>query len=588
MRWSILMVLGGCGVGELSIEVMEDEGATAQQKERWSSQDSPFLFSPDLETRLDALPASGEAAQIPWTGHYWPVSADTINFRWAGAASDSAAKKYERAFEGSGVEDAVSRANGIDGTTGQRSCASDAECSAARGEVCAKRPGRANGRCIPTWWGICHGWGPAAISWPEPKTAVTRNGVRFEVPDLKALASLVHERTRTKFVALRCETGAPAFAFDRYGRPTGGDCRDTNAGTYHVLIANYLGRFRQSFMIDRVVDDEVWNQPLRSFRVLSRRELTAAEANALVGVTGATYRFNPDARRLVQIEAEVKWIAGSEAAGGYVGSRIDLYTRADRYAYVLELDAAGKIIGGEWARSSKTSHPDFAWLPVGVAGPSVAGGAITYEQVRQLVLESATSSTGAAAPPADALVLPAGSWRTMGPFTAGEGTFAVELLGTGDADLYVRVGGPPSSALFDCRPYLSTSRESCAVRGPGQVWVAVHAATAATVTLRTRFTAGVAPARLSTSGTVKAGEMKVYAVTVTAGRAVVVRTSAANDVDLYVRLGSPPTTGAYDARGYTPTGNEVVRVVPRASGQLVLGVRGYSSSAFTLSAEEQP
>lgn len=576
MRWSVLGVLSsllGCGVAELSSMEEAEASGEARQKEEWSPADSPHLFGPGLEVRLDALPASGEAAQVPWAGSYWPVSRDAINFRWAG---ESPAKKYERAFGLSGVEDAVSRAHGIDGATG-RACTSEAQCEAQRGEVCGRRAGRSSGRCIPTWWGLCHAWAPAAILWPEPRVAVTRNGVRFEVQDLKALATLVHDRTRTKFAALRCDTDAPDFAFDRYGRPRDGACRDTNAGTFHVLLANYLGRFKQSFVEDRTIDDEVWNQPLRSFRVVTRRDVTAAEANRLVGATGATYRFNDGAVRLVAFVTEVKFITESDPGEGWVGARIDAYTRSDRYEYVLELDTAGKIVGGEWAGASRTSHPDFLWLPLGARDAAVAGGAIEYERVRQLVMESAAGATSAGV---TSFSLPRGAWRFFGPF-ASRAT-AVELTGTGDADLFVRVGGPVSAAVYDCRPWLATSNETCAVRAPGPIWVAVHAATPAVLTLRVRTAGG-----LSVSGTVRAGELKVYSLAASVGRAVVVRTAAAGDVDLYVRLGAAPSASVHDARGYTPSGDEAVRFVPRASGTLFIGVHGYEASAFTLTAAEE-
>ncbi len=51
-----------------------------------------------------------------------------------------------------------------------------------------------------------------------------------------------------------------------------------------------------------------------------------------------------------------------------------------------------------------------------------------------------------------------------------EGRYRFTLAGSGDADLYVRVGDAPSTQLFDCRPYLSSSDETCDVtisaRGP--------------------------------------------------------------------------------------------------------------------------
>jgi len=561
MRWSVLVVVMGCGVADVTVLDEAGEQEEARQKEEWSAADSPSLFGAGLELRLDALPASGEAAQVPWAGSYWPVMNDTINARWAGASSESPAKKYERAFGLSGVEDAVSRDHGIDGAAGQRACTRDSDCTAARGEVCGKRAGRSSGRCIPSWWGICHAWAPAAILWPQPRGPVTKNGVRFEVQDLKALASLVHDRTQTRFAALRCDSDSADFATDHYGRPLDGACRDTNAGTFHVLLANYLGRMRQSFVEDRTIDDEVWNQPLRSYRVVSRRELTAAEV--------AAWPFNAKAKRLVKVVTDVRFITETEPGVGFVGAP-DAYTATDRYEYVLELDAAGKIIGGEWTGASVGAHPDFLWLPLGPKDATVALGKIEYERVKALVLESAAA--GAPAGGRQSFTLAKGAWRTFGPFAPG--ALAVELSGTGDADLYVRTGGPASAAVFDCRPYLATSRERCAVSASsGPLYVAVHAAEAASVTLE-----------IVRGGSVAAGQLRVFSVPVRGGRAVTVRTASSRNVDVYVRLGAAPTLTVFDARAVSGSGNEAVRVVPAWSGTLVIGVYGREAAAFTLTA----
>lgn len=39
--------------------------------------------------------------------------------------------------------------------------------------------------------------------------------------------------------------------------------------------------------------------------------------------------------------------------------------------------------------------------------------------------------------------------------------------GSGDADLYVRKGGDPTDAVYDCRPYLSGNNETCTINSPG-------------------------------------------------------------------------------------------------------------------------
>jgi hypothetical protein len=722
-----LVALAGCGGQDALVRGDEVETPEAvKSAEAWASQDSPSLFTSTLEFRFDALPLQGEASTIPWAGSYWPTYEDNINYRWAGPQSDSPSLKYEKAFGGTGVEDAVSRYHGIESVS--KTCTETTQCDSFLGETCAKRPGRTEGRCVATWWGICHAWTPAAILFPEPRSPVTKNGVTFEVQDLKALASLVHNSTRTRFVSLRCNkhNSTPdggGIRLDPYGRPVDGDreCRDTNAGTYHVLLANYLGLMRQSFAEDRTNSYEVWNQPLRSFKVTSQREVTAAEANRLIGVTAgntdggvdggalSTYRFNNAAVRFIAVKAEVKYISESSAEDGYTAPRIDWYTRTDHYEYVLELDAGGKIIGGEWVGSSKLSHPDFLWLPLGASG-TVAGGAIRYDEVKALVLESAGQGapTGSAVEVNQSASLAQGEWKHFGPFTTAAGAITVTLSGTGDADLYVRMNGQPSLSLYDCRPYSGTANEECTANGPGALWVSVHGYSAATVQLKIRYTglaatdggvdgglrpdggavtdAGVRPdggaltdggvradggvvtdggvgtdggvrpdggvvtdggavtdggvrpdggvvtdggsvtdggvrpdggvvtdggvrpdggvmtdggvrpdggvadggtAHLSVSGALGLNEMRVFTLAVTAGRQVVVRTTAANDVDLYLRMNVAPTTSAYNARAYTVSGNETLTFVPPSSGTLFIGVHGYAASTFSLTTADQ-
>jgi len=47
--------------------------------------------------------------------------------------------------------------------------------------------------------------------------------------------------------------------------------------------------------------------------------------------------------------------------------------------------------------------------------------------------------------------------------TLATGKYLFSMTGTGDADLYVRVGTEPTSKLYDCRPYKTGSKESCSI-----------------------------------------------------------------------------------------------------------------------------
>ena len=183
----------------------------------------------------------------------------------------------------------MSEQHGIEKYSNRTECEDNDACNSDIAEVCAKQDGEEKGYCIPTWWGICHAWAPVAILEAEPEQAVTVNDVEFKVQDIKALLTLAYNRTRSRFVSLRCneDDSQDEIEYDEYDRPTGDDeeCRDTNPGTYHVLVTNFLGLKGQSFVEDRTMDVEVWNQPIRGYRITKMDPVSVERANELVGVS---------------------------------------------------------------------------------------------------------------------------------------------------------------------------------------------------------------------------------------------------------------------------------------------------------------
>jgi hypothetical protein len=76
-------------------------------------------------------------------------------------------------------------------------------------------------------------------------------------------------------------------------------------------------------------------------------------------------------------------------------------------------------------------------------------------------------------------------WRWQTP-TLAAGVYQFTLTGTGDADLYVRGGAPPTATTYDCRPYKIGSNEGCRIglTRPAVIYVSVRGnAASSTVTL---------------------------------------------------------------------------------------------------------
>ena len=68
------------------------------------------------------------------------------------------------------------------------------------------------------------------------------------------------------------------------------------------------------------------------------------------GSVPEAYKHNDDAVKFRKMRTKVTWIAESYAAvaADDTSATIDNYTKNDIYDYILEIDAEGKIIGGEW------------------------------------------------------------------------------------------------------------------------------------------------------------------------------------------------------------------------------------------------
>ncbi len=123
-----------------------------------------------------------------------------------------------------------------------------------------------------------------------------------------------------------------------------------------------------------------------SWMLLGYAETSKASLTMTAPQSNAAYAFNPDAKRFVEVEMDLKYISEAGPSRTSNVAEIDSYTRTDHYHYVLELATDGTILGGEYVGDTRRLHPDFLWLPTGAPLGEVAG--ISYDDVKALLEES--------------------------------------------------------------------------------------------------------------------------------------------------------------------------------------------------------
>lgn len=158
--------------------------------------------------------------------------------------------------------------------------------------------------------------------------------------------------------------------------------------------------------------------------------------------------------------------------------------------------------------------------------------------------------------------------------------------GTGDADLYVKLGSTPTDSSYDCRPYKTGNSESCTLSGSGTHHVRVKAySTFSGVSLTGSYTAptsGPSPID-STVNDVAVGSnaWKRYTLDLGTGYSslTVTMSGGSGDADLYTRHGAQATSTAYDCRPYKSGNNETCTHSNPASGTWHIDLYGYSAAS---------
>lgn len=187
---------------------------------------------------------------------------------------------------------------------------------------------------------------------------------------------------------------------------------------------------------------------------------------------------------------------------------------------------------------------------------------------------------------------------------AGATNLSIEMSGgTGDADLYVRYGSAPTTSNYDCRPYRYGNNESCTAATPsvGTYYIRIRGYQPYSgVKLVASYDA---PGGGGGSNVLQNG-VPVTGLSATAGNwtqtyTLNVPSGATNlrvetyggsgDSDMYLRIGSEPTTSQYDCRPYRAGNSEACVAASATPGVYYVRLRAYQSfSGVTLKASYNP
>lgn len=237
------------------------------------------------------------------------------------ASGSSALALYDRAF------------NGGEGS------ANSYEIQRIMGTSRALFPGLRMRQNAESWEGYCSGFTASTIKHPEPVRAVDAGdvggtaGIVLQPADIKALLTCIYNRTTPDSYL--------------YLAPPSGRDGGPNMGTFHLALANYIGRAGHPVGMDRTKGQVAWNNPIYAYKVNSIDDAGTADGLQYKTVqTTVTYsHYGSDAER--QTDSET---------GERVGNRKQSMT----FRYTLALDDQGRVVGGRALSSS--GH--FLWIPL--------------------------------------------------------------------------------------------------------------------------------------------------------------------------------------------------------------------------------
>lgn len=160
--------------------------------------------------------------------------------------------------------------------------------------------------------------------------------------------------------------------------------------------------------------------------------------------------------------------------------------------------------------------------------------------------------------------------------------------GTGDADLYVKLGALPTSSDYDCRPYQAGNNEACQLTGTGRYYVMLQGyADFSGVSLLASYqvaaTGGFSQVITDISVARRSWQYYQFDVGSNMSSLNISLMDGVGDADLYVKYNGIPSKRDYQCRSDANGNNENCTIATPAAGTWTVGIYGYlSSSGITL------
>ena len=324
--------------------------------------------------------------QQPWSGWYWPLNEGGLAFRYGDPGFPSGAdwptiSNYLLKNIGKGPASVFSPAEKYDLLLGDKNFTLTRSMIRTAGD-------HAVGGAIEAWLGFCTGWANASMMLPRPVRSVivtARDGktkIEFLPSDIKALGALLWANgfAPARVVGNVCGE-SPVRRDPVSGRALDIACRDTNPATFHLSMTNQVGFKGRSMLIDSDSGYQIWNQPVTSYSYSYFDPETGLPASFEDAVTPLkafkTDPFKglraPGAKYVVGVETHLTFVYETRPNLSETDSPAADELRYPIYKYDLELDSAGRIIGGEWRTRL---HPDVLWVAVPGSRPATKGDSL--------------------------------------------------------------------------------------------------------------------------------------------------------------------------------------------------------------------